>query len=117
MFMKSIPTLLNSPEGQKRLIQQWKILNEGKKAYYDSYKNIRKQYPKRLPPDLHEKVLEDADSKLDKLSNKFSHLADIPSDYVKTPGKFLVLSPDGQMGEVNASELDDALKAGYEYLE
>jgi len=116
-FMKSIPTLLNSPEGQKRLIQQWKTLNEGKRIYYDAYKNVRNEYPDRLPPDLHEKVLEKADERLDKLANRFGLLAEIPSDYVKTPGTYLVLSPDGEMGEIEADKVEGALKEGYELLE
>jgi len=73
-FMKSIPTLMNSPEGQKRLIEQWKILNEGKKIYYDAYKDIRKETPNRLPPDLHERVIDKAEERLDSLSEKFRQM-------------------------------------------
>jgi hypothetical protein len=73
-FMKSIPTLLNSPEGQKRLIKQWQILNEGKKAYYDSYKEVQKSNPKRLPADLHEQVLERAEPKLERMAKEFSSM-------------------------------------------
>ncbi len=79
-FMRSIPTLMNSSEGQKKLINQWKILNEGKKIYYDAYKEIRKQNPKRLPPDLHEQVLESAESKLDLLADQFNKMNEEPSE-------------------------------------
>lgn len=116
-FMKSIPTLINSPEGQKRIIQQWKILNEGKKIYYDSYKDIKNKNPKRLPSDLHEQVLEKADEALDRLSNKFKNLSQIPTDYVKKPGKLLVIDPSGIMGEIDHEFIEQALREGYEFLE
>lgn len=105
-FMKSIPTLKNSPEGQKRLIRQWQILNEGKKAYYDAYKDIKKKNPKRLPPDLHEQVLEAAEGRLDKLSNEFRKL----NSSVKVKG------PDGNIYSIPESELDKALEQGGELL-
>jgi hypothetical protein len=70
-FMKSIPTLLNSSEGRKRLIDQWKILNEGKKVQYEAYREVLKENPKSLPRDFKLQVLDRADSKLDQLSQKF----------------------------------------------
>jgi hypothetical protein len=118
-FMKSIPTLLSSEEGKKRLVQQWKILNDGKKIYYDSYKELRKnpKYENRLPADLHEKVLDIADPKLDQLSKRFENMNKIPTDYQKTAGKALVVDPNGQVGEIDDTYLQDAIKEGYEYLQ
>lgn len=101
-FMKSIPTLLNSPEGQKRLIKQWQILNEGKKIYYDAYKEIRKENPKRLPPDLHEKVLEKAEPKLEEMSNQFRSM-----NMFKT-----ILDPNGVARLIPEDQIESALKAG-----
>lgn len=74
-FMKSIPTLMNSPEGKKKLIRQWKILNEGKRVYYDAYERIRERNPKRLPPDLHEQVLKESRADLDRLAEEFKNLS------------------------------------------
>jgi hypothetical protein len=101
-FMKSIPTLLNSPEGQKRLIKQWQILNEGKKIYYDSYKDIRKENPKRLPPDLHEQVLERSEPKLEEMANKFRSM-----NMFKT-----VMDPNGVARLIPEDQVEAALKAG-----
>jgi hypothetical protein len=118
-FMKSIPSLVNSEEGKKRLVQQWKIMNDGKKVYYDSYKDLRKQpkYEKRLPADLHEKVVEIADPKLDQLAKRFNNMNKIPADYVKSAGKALVVDPSGEVGEIDENYLQDAIKDGYEFLE
>lgn len=102
-FMKSIPTLLNSPEGQKKLIKQWQILNEGKKIYYDAYKDIKKKNPKRLPPDLHERVLEEAEPKLDLLSDEFRKM-NAPKQQLRTP--------DGQIIEVPDDEIEEAMSLG-----
>ncbi len=101
-FMKSIPTLLNSPEGQERLIKQWKILNEGKRIYYDAYKEMKKENPKRLPADLHEKVLERAEPKLDELAQKFQSM-----NMFKT-----VIDPNGIERLIPEDRLEEALKAG-----
>lgn len=116
-FMRSIPTLMNSPEGQKRLIQQWNLLNEGKKIYYDAYKQVKKENPERLPRDLHEQVLERAEGALEKMSNRFRSLSQVPTDYVKSPGKVLVVDPYGEIGEIEERSLEEALKEGYEFLE
>ncbi len=107
-FMRSIPTLLNSPEGRKRVIDQWNILNEGKKIYYDAYKDVRKQNPKRLPVDLHEQVIEHAEDKLDLLANEFKNLNE-PS-FIKMKG------PDGKIRNVPREMMDQALEAGGELL-
>lgn len=105
-FMKSIPTLMNSPEGQKRLIKQWKILNEGKKVYYDAYKNVRKENKNRLPPDLHEKVIDKADEKLDKIGDDFRKMNTFMS----------VKGPDGKTYSVPEDQLEEALEQGGELI-
>lgn len=101
-FMKSIPTLMNSPEGQKRLIKQWKLLNEGKKIYYESYKDVRKKTPNRLPPDLHEKVIDASEKKLDKISDEFRKM----NSFIDVKG------PDGKIYPVPEDQLNEALSQG-----
>lgn len=109
LFMRSIPTLLNSEEGQKKLISQWKTLNEGKRIYYDAYKDVRTDNPKRLPPDLHEKVLEKAEPMLDDLAKTFRNLNQ--SENVMMKG------PDGKIRNIPRTMLDQALKSGGELIE
>lgn len=118
-FLKSIPGLLNSEEGKKRLVRQWKLFNEGKRVYYDAYKELRAdpKYEKRLPPDLHEKVIDRAEPKLDSLSKRFKNMNKIPDSYRKSPGMVLVVNPNGEIGEIEENYLQDAIKEGYDFLE
>lgn len=83
-FLKSIPTLLNSDEGKKRLIQQWKIINEGKKAKYDAYREVEEEHPKKLPSNFKFLVQDKADKKLDKLSEEFRSVG-LEQKRVKVP--------------------------------
>ena len=73
-FMKSIPTLLNSPEGQKKLINQWQIINEGKRAHYDAFREVRAENTKRLPKDFNLQVVDRAEDRVDELSEEFLSL-------------------------------------------
>jgi hypothetical protein len=107
-FMKSIPSLLNSEEGQKKLIKQWKLLNEGKRIYYDAYREIKKENPKRLPPDLHEKVLDKSEDKLDKLADQFKSINESENVNIK--------SPDGKIRIVPRSMLQQAIESGGELI-
>lgn len=113
-FMRSIPTLLNSPEGQKQLIEQWQILNEGKKIYYDAYKDIRKENPNRLPPDLHEQVLDRAEPMLDSLADKFKQMSSKEKD---ESSSVKMKSPDGKIRIVPRQMMQSALQAGGELIE
>jgi len=101
-FLKSIPSLSNSDAGRERLIKQWKILNQGKRIYYDSYKDIRKEYPKRLPPDLHEKVLERAEPKLAEMADQFKSM-----NMFKT-----VIDPNGIPRLIPEDQVEAAIGAG-----
>lgn len=109
LFMRSIPTLMNSAEGQKKLINQWQILNEGKKIYYDAYKDIKKENPKRLPRDLHEQVLERSEAKLELLANEFKKMNEPPI--------VMMRGPDGKIRNVPREMIEQAIQAGGELLE
>lgn len=108
-FMRSIPTLLSSPEGRVRLIDQWNILNEGKKIYYDAYKEVKKENPKRLPPDMHERVIEKSEDKLDLLANQFRNMNE--SATVK------MRAPNGKILNIPRDQVEKAKKAGGELME
>lgn len=77
-FLRTIPGLLNSPEGRRRLIEQWRILNEGKKAYYDAYRQVRDANRKRMPDDWRLQVQDIADGQLDDLSAQFARTSTAP---------------------------------------
>jgi len=101
-FLKTIPTLLNSQEGRQRIVKNMKMLLEPQKLAYEAYKDIRKEGG-RTPIDLHERVLERMEPKLDKLAE----------DFKKNAGEFaIIISPDGAEVKVPRNKVDEAMKAG-----
>jgi len=70
-FLKTIPSLSQSPEGRKRVIANLKHLNNAKLAYADTVRDIIKEN-KGVPPfDLDFQVYDRIDKKLDKLAEQF----------------------------------------------
>ena len=70
-FLKTIPSLSQSPEGRKRVIDNLKRLNRGKVEYYKSFKDIMNDN-KNIPPlDLLEQVQEKADTKISAIADQF----------------------------------------------
>jgi hypothetical protein len=70
-FLKTIPSLSQSPEGRQRVIAGLKNIANAKKAYADTYLEIFNE-SKGVPPlDVNEQIYERVDKRLDKLSEKF----------------------------------------------
>ena len=70
-FLKTIPNLLQSDEGKLRVINNLKILNEGKLAQDKVAKQIIKENGGKVPGDLQAQVDERLDPILDNLHEKF----------------------------------------------
>lgn len=73
-FLKTIPSLLNSPEGRDRVINNLRMLLEPRKMMFDEYRKIKqesKESGKPMPIDLEETVIERIKPQLDELSKKF----------------------------------------------
>jgi hypothetical protein len=70
-WQASIPSLLQSPEGRKRVLSDIKYLNGAKIAYMDASKEIIKKNNNRPPDDLLEQIDDKIGKKLDELTKKF----------------------------------------------
>jgi len=70
-FLKTIPSLSQSPEGRKRVIANLKYLQRGNLAYAEALKEVTKENEGIPPYDLTEQIDDRIDSKLDKISQKF----------------------------------------------
>src|SRR5690606_37714795 len=51
-YLKTIPSLMNSPEGRKQIINNRKLMNEAKRVRYDAYKKILKENNGKKPQNL-----------------------------------------------------------------
>lgn len=73
-FLKTIPTLMNSPEGRERIINNLKMLLEPRKLMFEEYRKLKdesKKTGKSLPVDLEESVLEGITPQLNELATRF----------------------------------------------
>ncbi len=69
-YMKTIPTLMNSDEGKKLIIQNQKLINEQKINAYNAYKEILRENGGKKPPNLDIEILERTQQARDEISEK-----------------------------------------------
>lgn len=84
-FLKTIPTLSQSPEGRKRVISNMKRIARTNLAYNDAYKDIINKN-KGIPPiDLLEQIDDKIEPLLDKVSKQFKE--DLKRSVPESPSK------------------------------
>lgn len=81
-YMKRYPTLLNTQEGRKQLLEQMKIVNQINSVYY---KNLKKVYDeaggvRNIDSDIAERLAEKlSEPQINKLSSKFKEIGQFSS--------------------------------------
>jgi len=80
-FLKTIPTLMNSPDGRRMIASNMLKLGEMKEVYYNE---MRKQQTEALdknkfPRDFQQKVFDQVKPQIDRINNEFVKLSDIKS--------------------------------------
>jgi len=70
-FLKTVPSLSQSPEGRKRVIANLRRLNQGAVEYFNTAREITKENDGVPPYDLSEQVEERIEPKLNKLADRF----------------------------------------------
>lgn len=67
-FLKTIPSLMQSPEGRQRIISNLKHLERGRIETYKAYRDILKENDNELPFDYQEQIEDRLDPVLNKLA-------------------------------------------------
>jgi hypothetical protein len=70
-FLKTIPSLSQSPEGRQRVIANLKNLARGAEEYYKTYEEIIKENNGIPPYDIEEEIERRIDPKIERLADKF----------------------------------------------
>lgn len=70
-FLRTIPSLSQSPEGRHRVISNLKYLNDANIAYNDAYQEVASKYKGADLLDIGSKVDKIVDKKLDNIEKKF----------------------------------------------
>lgn len=76
-FLKQFPTLLNTKEGRRQVLQQMRIVNDINTEYYKNLRNIYKQAGgvRNIDADLAQSLAEDlSEPKIEKLRDKFDEI-------------------------------------------
>jgi hypothetical protein len=99
-YLKTVPNLLQSKNGMRRVIRNQKIIAKGKQVLFKTMREIIKENKGNPPFDINEQVQERASAELDKLSKEFSSddlivkTFDKPQKASDFPGKKMKF-PDG----------------------
>lgn len=112
-YLKTVPNILNSPEGRKRIIQNRRILNEARKIKYDAYQEILKENQGKKPQNLNALVYEKVGPKLEVLGEKFK--AGIEKEVEKNLPKYRMIDSNGTLYNIPANKLQDALENGFQF--
>ncbi len=86
-FMKTVPNLIQSPEGRKRVIANLKRLENGKLARYQAYREILSKNGGVPPYDLEEQVEDRTDRKMHAITEQFKR--DLSKPVPKGQNKFI----------------------------
>lgn len=114
-YLKTVPNLLNSPEGRKRIIQNRRILNEARKIKYDAYQDILKENKGKKPQNLNSLIYERVGSRLEELGEKFKQ--GIEKEVEKNLPKYRMVDSTGKIYNIPANKLQDALENGFQFKE
>lgn len=109
-YMRTIPSLMNSPEGRKEIIRNRKLMNEAKKVRYEEYKQILKENNGRKPPNLGLLLDERTQDKLLDIEDRF--VEGIEKNIEKSQVPLRMYDPQGNALAIPPKDVERALKAG-----
>jgi hypothetical protein len=96
-FLKTIPTLLNSPDGRRMIASNMLKLGEMKEVYYNAMRGEQRKYldeNKPLPRDFQQVVFDQVKPQIDRINNEFIKMADVKS---VPEGTVPFFSPSGEI--------------------
>lgn len=79
-FLKTVPTLLNSPDGRRMIASNMLKLGEMKEIYYDEMRRQQKDaldYDKPLPKDFQQRIFDQVRPQIDRLNDEFVKMSEI----------------------------------------
>jgi hypothetical protein len=96
-FLKTIPTLMNSPDGRRMIASNMLKLGEMKEVYYNAMRREQKSLldaDKAFPKDFQQRIFDQVKPQIDRINNEFikmSAVTNVPKDEAPYFG------PDGEI--------------------
>ena len=111
-FLKTIPQLINSPDGRRMIASNMLKLGEMKEVYYNAMRRTQKEHlenKKDLPKDFQQNVFDQVKPQIDRINNEFVKLQEIKS---VPKGTVPFFDPSGEISFVPMDQLDWATANG-----
>jgi len=111
-FLKTIPTLLNSPDGRRMIASNMLKLGEMKEVYYNSMREKQREYldsDKPLPRDFQQVIFDQVKPQIDRINNEFIKMSEVKS---VPEGTVPFFGPDGEIKFVPKEHADWAAQNG-----
>lgn len=112
-YMKTIPSLMNSPEGRKEIYRNRKLFNEAKTVRYNEYKKIIKENNGKKPANLGILLEEKTQEKMKDIEERFVNGIQNALDKHQTPIR--MYDPKGNPVDIPPREIERAMKAGAKF--
>jgi len=110
-FLKTIPTLLNSPEGRRMITSNMLKLGEMKQVFYNEMRKQQKEAleKNKFPRDFQQSVFDQVKPQVDRINEEFvkmSEIKSIPKDTVP------FFTPNGQIKFIPKDKVEQAMEKG-----
>lgn len=112
-YLKTVPTLMNTPEGRKAIYRNRKLLNEAKKLRYNAYSDIVKENNGKKPPNLNLLINERISDKLSEIEEKFMEGISKESEKFQQPIR--MYDPEGNPVDIPPNLIERALMSGAKF--
>lgn len=112
-YLKTIPGLMNSPEGRAAIVRNRKLLNDAKLVRYEAYKKIIKDNNGRKPQNLGILIEEATAEKMDKIEEEF--VSGVKEQIEKFQTPIRMIDPSGQPVDIPPNQIEAAMKAGAKF--
>jgi hypothetical protein len=96
-FLKTIPTLMNSPDGRRMIASNMLKLGEMKEVYYNAMRREQEKIEtnkEQYPRDFQQKVFDQVKPQIDRINDEFvklSEVTSVPKDHIP------FFAPDGEI--------------------
>lgn len=111
-FLKTIPSLMNSPDGRRMIASNMLKLGEMKEVYYNQMRQMQKDSldnEKPLPKDFQQRVFDQVKPQIDRINDQFVKLSSIKK---VEPGTIPFFGPNNEVFFVPKEKAEWASKNG-----
>lgn len=112
-YLKGIPSLMNSEEGRRSIIRNRRLINEGKKARYNAYKDILKENGGRKPPNLDVLIQERTADDMARISEEFRDNVQSTTEQFQQPIR--MQDKDGKIYNIPPNKIEQALNDQFSF--